>query len=336
MSCLFVASRFRLLLLLLLYLVPLQAQVTALTTASPVSGATLDVYFLNVAQGNCILIKTPAGKFMLYDAGTTSSSVDPKAVASYITKITGGTDITTIILSHPDADHIDLIPYIAEAKKPLYVHYSGDTSEYASYLRDWFKSLPGTTEYVGYKSYYSSTSPSTKVDVGAGTEVYIMAANVPGDANSRSIVASVDYTNTTVLLTGDATSVTERWIMTQWTASALKATLFSFGHHGSNHSNNKLFLETVAPNVGVFSASAAHMGYGHPRCVLLDYVETLVDEGGVKGITIPMHRLDCWNATQGKYVTEENDLGVFLTATQGNILFRSDGTNYSVTVDKLK
>lgn len=334
MRHLFSRNRFSVLLLFLLYIIPLQAQVSALTTASPVSGATLEVHFINVAQGNCILIKTPTGKFMLYDAGSTSSSVDPTVIANYIHGITGGTDITTIILSHPDADHINIIPSIAEAKKPKFVHYSGSKSEYDPYLEDWFNSLPNTTEYVKYPTYYSSTKPSTKVDVGAGVSVYIMAANVPGDANSRSIVASVDYKNNTVLLTGDATSVTERWILKEWAGSAIKCTVFSFGHHGSNHSNNRLFLQTVNPNIGIFSASAAHMGYGHPRCVLLDYVETLVDEGGVKGITIPQHRLDCWSG--GQYVTEENDLGVFLTATQGNILFKSDGTNYSVTVDKLK
>lgn len=336
MKSLLSGNNFRRLLLLLLcaYMTPLHAQVTALTTASPVKGATLEVYFIDVAQGNCILIKTAAGKFMLYDAGTTSSKIDPLVIAKTITKITGGADITTIILSHPDADHIDLIPYIKEAKKPLFVHYSGNKTEYDSYLGDWFDSLPKKTKYIKYSDYYSSKSPSKDVDVGADTKVYIMAANVPGDANSRSIVASVDYKSNTVLLTGDATAVTERWILKQWTDAALQCTLFSFGHHGSNHSNNKLFLKAINPRIGVFSASAEHMQYGHPRCILLNYVEDYVDEGGLNGITIPMHRLDCWDGS--KYVTEENDLGVFLTATQGNILFKSDGKNYSVTVDKLK
>lgn len=322
-------------LLLLLYVLPLEAQtVSALTTASPVSGSTLDVYFIDVGQGNCILIKTPAGKYMLYDAGSTSSWVDPNAIATYIHKITGGADITTIILSHPDADHIDIIPYIAEARRPLYVHYSGDTSEYSGYLSGWFAALPKTTKFIGYPTYYSSTKPSPDVDAGAGVSVYILAANVPGDANSRSIVASIDYKNNTVMLTGDATAVTERWILREWDPGALASTVYSFGHHGSNHSNNELFLRSVSPNVGVFSASAAHMGYGHPRCILVDYVEKMVDSSGRSGVTIPSHRIDCWNGYQ--YVTEYNDLGVFLTATQGNILFSCDGNNYLVKVTKLK
>jgi hypothetical protein len=172
--------------------------------------------------------------------------------------------------------------------------------------------------------------------VGSGTKVYILAANVPGDANTKSIVASIDYGSNTVLLTGDATSTTERWIMQNWNTSALESTVFSFGHHGSDHSNTKAFLDAVNPRVGIFSASALHLGYGHPRCVLVDYVELLVDEDGKKGMTVAKHRIDCWDKSQKKYVTEENDIGVFLTATQGSIMFSCDSTDYKVVVDKLK
>lgn len=323
-------------LLLILYILPLQAQVRALTSKSPISGKTLDVYFINVAQGNCIVIRTPAGKYMLYDAGSTSSSIDADTIASYVHRVTGGNDITTIILSHPDADHVNIIPFIAEAKKPLYVHYSGSKSEYDDYLEDWFKALPKTTKLVHYGTNYSSTKPTTDEDLGADVSLYILAANVALDANSRSIVASIDYNNNTVLLTGDATATTERWILKTWDPGALEATVYSFGHHGSNHSNNKGFLNAVGPNVGIFSASAAHMGYGHPRCVLIDYVEKIVDEGGKKGITIPQHRIDCWNDNTRQYVTENNNLGVFLTATQGHIIFKCDGNNYQVEVQRLQ
>lgn len=309
--------------------------VTALS-GDALTSKVMDVYFLDVAQGNCILIKLPNGKFMLYDAGSTSSVVDPNVIAAKVNAITGGTDITTIFLSHPDADHINLIPFINEARRPQYVHFSGSVSSYTGILGTWLAALPNTTKKVTYGTYYSSTKPTKQVDGDPTVDIYVMAANVPGDPNTQSLVISVDYNDTNALLTGDATAVTERWILTQWNSSALKSTLLSFGHHGSNHSSNKGFLARVKPNVGIFSASAAHMGYGHPRCILVDYVEKMVDMGGKDGITIPMHRLDCWDADKRKYVTEENNLGVFLTATQGNIRFSSDGVDYLVLVDRLK
>jgi len=312
----------------------LAQQVLALSGATPVSGNIMEVHFLDVMQGNCILIKLPNSKFMLYDAGSTSSSVDPSVIAAEVTKITGGTAITTVFLSHPDKDHINIIPYIKEAKKPMYVHFSGTISEYESILKNWLKALPATTKTVFYPPSFHDASPLTKVDGSSLVNIYMLAANVPGDPNTQSLVISLDYKSCNVLLTGDATAKTERWILSQWDNISLQSTILSFGHHGSNHSSNKAFLNAVQPDIGVFSASATHMSYGHPRCILIDYVEKMVDQNGKYNMNVAMHRVDCWNGVQ--YVKEENDLGVYLTATQGNILFRCDGNNYDVLVDKLK
>ena len=311
----------------------MQAQNVAALTGGPIGNPTMDVYFLDVNQGNCTLIKLPSGNFILYDAGTTSSATNPQTVAAKITQITGGANIATIFLSHPDKDHISLIPYIAEAKSPTYLHISGDITAYNKLLGTWLAALPATTDTVTYPTNTSQLAPTTKVVDNSGVKVYIMAANVAGDPNTQSIVLNIEYKGITILLTGDATATTERWILAQWPANSISANLLAFGHHGSNHSSSSLFLNTVQPDVGIFSASAAHMGYGHPRCSIIDLVEKMVDSTTKNGKTIPMHRIDCWDGSQ--YVTEQNDIGIFLTATQGNILFRHDGTNYAVYVDRL-
>jgi beta-lactamase superfamily II metal-dependent hydrolase len=319
-----------------LYCINVYAQPSvAALTGNPLGATTMDVYFVDVNQGNCVLIKLPSGKFMLYDAGSTSSYTDPNAVADSITKYTGGVDITTIFLSHPDDDHINLIPFIREAKKPKYLHISGDITDY-KLIQTWLKALPATTDTVTYIPDYSATTATLDIDGGAGVDVYILAANVKGDDNTASIVIAIDYDETTVILTGDATAKTERRIMQEWDEESLKATVLEFGHHGSNYSSLQLFLDAVQPNIGIFSASAEHMGYGHPRCQLVNDVEVYLDENGKAGITIPTHQLDCWDTNTSQYVSEDNDIGIYLTHTQGTILFRTDGENYAVYVDKLK
>ncbi|TCJ13568.1 MBL fold metallo-hydrolase [Flaviaesturariibacter flavus] len=310
-------------------------QVTALTTATAPSGNMMDVYFLDVAQGNCVLIKLPNGKFMLYDAGSTSSKIDKNVVAGRIRTITGGAQISTVFLSHADADHINILPYITEAAKPTFVHISGQKSDYEDVLDSWIKNLPKNTTWVTYGPNYSSTKPSSNIDGDPMVNVYVMAANVTGDANTQSLVISLDYGKNNALLTGDATQTTENFILSQWASSAVAATIFSFGHHGSNHSSSPQFITAVNPNIGVFSASAEHMGYGHPRCELLNYVQGYVDANGKNGVTIQSHQIDCWRSDLGNYVFEHNDLGVFLTATQGDIRFRCDGVNYMVEVSRL-
>ncbi|THU34883.1 MBL fold metallo-hydrolase [Niastella caeni] len=341
MSLFFIRLRFefkRKIVFLFLFTVTLgiHAQTVTALSNGALTGPEMSVYFLDVGQGNCQLIKLPNGKFMLYDCGTTSSSVDPKVIAAKITAITGGNDIGTIFLSHPDADHISMIPDIKEAKNPLYVHISGNQSDYSGILGTWFSGLPSTTNVVTYTSNYFNSKPITKVDGDSTVNIYMIAANVAGDANTKSLVISIDFNSSNVMLSGDATATTERWILKKWDYTSLQSTILAFGHHGSNHSSSKNFLLAVKPNIGIFSASAQHTGYGHPRCSIVDVVEKLVDSNGKSGCTIPMHQIDCYVDKTTGYVFEENDLGIFVTYDQGNILFRTDGLDYTVLVDKLK
>jgi competence protein ComEC len=304
------------------------------SNAGNVGGATLDVYFLNVGQGNCVIVKFPNGRYMLVDAGSTSGSTDPNTVQGWINTIMGNNSFSTIVITHPDDDHNNLIPGIAQAQSPNIVHISYTELDYKQPIQNWFNLVKANNGKIQtYVDNYSESKPQIDFYSGKNCSVYILAANVQGDPNTHSIVLSIDYKNITALLTGDATSSTERFILKEWDAGSLKSELLSFGHHGSNHSSSKGFLKTTAPNSGVFSASSYHQGYGHPRCEVIDYVETLADEGGKKNMVIPMHRIDCWNTQQGQYVCEKNNLGVFLTATQGNIKFTTDGNLYEVWVD---
>lgn len=306
-----------------------------LKSAGSLSGATLDVSFLNVGQGNCVIVKFPNGKYLLVDAGSTSSSCDPQVVQGWVTTILGSNNFSTVVITHPDDDHSNLIPGIQEAGQPTNVHISYDEARYSSAIQKWFSVVKVRGGKIStYVDNYSNSKPDLEFSSGV-CDVYILAANVSGDSNTHSIVLSIDYKNTTVLLTGDATASTERFILKEWSGKALLSELLSFGHHGSNHSSSPTFLTEVKPNTGVFSASSFHQGYGHPRCELIDYVEKMTDEGGKDGMIIPMHRMDCWNTSRGQYVCEQNNLGVFLTATQGNIKFTTDGDHYEVWVDTL-
>ncbi len=301
-----------------------------------VGSTTLDVYFVDVGQGNCVLVKFPNDTWLLVDAGSTSSSPGASTILKSVNKIVGKNKISTVVITHPDSDHHNLIPSISQAAKPDNVFIGAMTDDYPKPINDWFESVNsngGTVHHFTKKHY---NEPITLFNPGLRCEVYVLAVNVAGDSNTQSVVLSIDYINYTVILTGDATASTEQYIMAHWDDMAIMGTLLSFGHHGSNHSSSKPFLTKVSPSVGTFSASSWHMGYGHPRCVLIDYVEDMVDEGGKNGKTIPMHQIDCWNPKKRNYVIEQNDLGVYLTATQGNIRFTTDGQKYEVWTDKLK
>ena len=315
---------------------PAQTVLALQTSTAPTGANLLQAYFINVAQGNCILVKFPSGGMLLYDAGSTSSGVDPAYIARKFDTITGGANIGTVVLSHPDDDHINLVPYINQARNPQYVHISQTQADYGP-IAPWFTTVTGNgATVVTYTANFWSANPLTNIANSGACKVYVLAANVAGDPNTNSIVMSIDYKNDNILLTGDATAITERFILRYWDDASLLTTLLSFGHHGSNHSSTKKFLAAASPNIGIFSASASHMGYGHPRCSIVDAVEKIVDSNGSK-VGVATHQIDCFDRNTGGYVTEHNDLGIFLTATQGNIRFRCDGQNhYDIYVDRLQ
>lgn len=301
-----------------------------------IGSTTLDVYFVDVGRGNCVIVKFPNDTWMLVDAGTLSSLPGSTTILKSINAIVGNNTFATVVLTHPDLDHNNLVPSIKQAAKPDNVFIGGITSQYDGEVVKWFNKVTGNKGNVFTFKNNHYFNPIKEFNPGTGCNVYVLAANVKGNPNDGSVVLGIDYGSTTAILTGDATAITERAMMKEWSQNALLTNLLSFGHHGSDHSSSDAFLKIVKANVGTFSADAAHMGYGHPRCDVLDLVEKMVDVNGQGGKIIPKHRHDCWRKNLHLYVTEENDLAVYLTATQGNTKFTTDGKQYEVWVDRLK
>lgn len=323
--------------LLLFFSVDVYSQTVALNTSKPLSGKVLGVKMYNVGQGNCVLVKYPNDVFLLVDCGSTSHGVDKSKIAAQIDADVGKGKISTVVLSHPDDDHINIVPYIKTAEAPSYIHISQSESDYPK-LAGWLKTAKGKGANVRvYPANYAGTmgpNPYFKT-AGSGLDVYILAANVTGDNNTKSIVVSVDYTSSNVLLTGDATRKTENFILQNWPKWSFVSDLVLLGHHGSNHSSSKNFLVSAVRGVVAFSASAAHLGYGHPRCIVVDTVKSEVDHNGVSGVSVKNHNVKCWEPKPKIYKSFTTTDGIFLTATQGNIVFKTDGAENEVLVDTL-
>jgi competence protein ComEC len=82
------------------------------------------------------------------------------------------------------------------------------------------------------------------------------------DANEASAVALVEYGHVRFLMTGDAESGEEDWMLRR-DAAGLHADVLKVGHHGSSTSTSGPFLEAVRPRVALISVGAANT-YGHP------------------------------------------------------------------------
>ena len=71
----------------------------------------LEIHFINVGQGDCTFVSCPDGENVLIDCGT-SGGGDGALARQYLQKVLGTTtvDIDTLVVTHPDKDHYNLLP----------------------------------------------------------------------------------------------------------------------------------------------------------------------------------------------------------------------------------
>ena len=114
------------------------------------------------------------------------------------------------------------------------------------------------------------------------------------DNNDASIVLRVLYDEVSFLLTGDAGISLEKEMM----KSDVKSTVLKAGHHGSNTSSSPQFIQAVQPEIAILSYGEGNK-YGHPHDEVMD-------------------------------VLAQQNVKVYATATQGNIIVETDGKHYKV------
>ena len=222
----------------------------------------LHVYFLDVGQGDAILIVTPAGRQILVDGGPS-----PTALLNEL----GGVlpfwdrDLDLVVLTHPDGDHITgLIPLLARYR----VARALDTplSDDAPLTESW---LGGLAE-AGIERIYAQRGMVIRagnVQLTALNPGPAMLGAAPTDTNNNAIVLRLDYGQTSFLLTGDAEQEAEAEMLAA--GLPLAATVLKAGHHGSNGSSSAPFLAAVTPQIAVIQVGAGN-DFGHPHPAVLE------------------------------------------------------------------
>ncbi|MDG5490535.1 ComEC/Rec2 family competence protein [Psychroserpens sp. SPM9] len=304
-----------------------------MSSGSVSSAKAMTVDFINVGQGNAVLVSFPNGKFLLVDCGSQKTSLSGKPFTharDYITKVTNGSQIDTVVITHGDTDHTAFIPYLQETKSPEYVFYGGKRSHLDADVLKWIQGLEKTKKNVFYyNKNYSSLAPDA--EYGSPTndgepEVYTLSANFDGgDPNSNSVVLLIVYGSQGVLLTGDADVSTENFIIQNIPKVILKrCTLFMLAHHGSYYSTGQAFLDIITPNFSTVSASGTNKAYAHPDCIIMGMLSKKVLDGAIN------HGVICSDGKNLPYKKSNTTKAIITTATNGDIRYVTDGTNYKI------
>jgi competence protein ComEC len=256
--------------------------------------APLVVEFLDVGQGDAILVTSPAGKRMLVDGGPPEAG---KRLAAAL-KRRGIRELDLAVLTHPHLDHLGGLRAAFRQAPPKLFLDPGIDHATRSYER--------LLEWLGRKQVpVALARAGRRIDLGGGAtaEVLWPPADPPQrlDVNGRSVVLRVSLGEVAFLLLGDAEARTEALLL-RGGAERLRARVLKVGHHGSKHGSASRFLAAVGASHAVIPVGAGNP-FGHPSAGALDRLER-------SGATV--HRTD----------------------RDGTVTFRTDGRGLEVHVEK--
>lgn len=234
------------------------------------SGGLLEVVFLDVGQGDAILIRAPGGQAMLVDAGP-ATPPDPQAGRpgydageSVILPYLAGQRIRRLeylLLTHPHQDHVggaaavlQALPVGALLDNGMAGKAQGYTAAIAAAAQ---KQIPVVRPQAG-----------DQIRLGQAVVLEVLGPpptpfrGTRSDENANSVILRLRYGQVAMLLTGDMEEVVEDYLLAQ--GAQLRADLLKVAHHGSAYSTSARLLEAVQPRHAVISLGRGNL-FGHPN-----------------------------------------------------------------------
>jgi competence protein ComEC len=218
------------------------------------SGFTL--HFLDVGQGDGALLRTPAGRWILIDAGPSDDGGDAgRRVVLPFLKRQGVRHLALAIVSHAHRDHLGGVPSVLQQLPAGLVIEPGEQvpdSLYYRFLQDLaVESIPWHPGHRGEHFTLDSldfTILHPYKDWGGWGE----------DLNEDSLVLLVEYRDFQVLFAGDAGFPAEQAMR----GLTRRVDLLKVGHHGSRGSTGEEWLDSLCPTGAIISVGRNN--YGHP------------------------------------------------------------------------
>ncbi len=224
----------------------------------------LQIYFIDVGQGDCTLIKTLGGKNILIDGGGSefgSFDVGKQILLPYLLD-RGITKIDYLMISHFDSDHIGGLFYILENLKVenIIISKQGKISENFEKFIKIIKNKKTNLKIV-------KKGDLIKIDDLSYFEILFPEDNLINEntLNNNSIVAKFISNNITMLFTGDIEKIAEERIGEIYKENfKLESTILKVAHHGSKTSSLYEFLDLVNPKIAIIGVGENN-NFGHPN-----------------------------------------------------------------------
>lgn len=250
----------------------------SMLASRPAAGFTM--VFVDVGQGDCIWLETPAGHHYLVDGGSTSEKNIGRYTLAPFLKYTGTARLDAVFLTHLDKDHISGVIEILESaqgngaaggiriRRIIIPEAAIRDAAYGTLARLCEENrIP--LEHAAAGDVFAS---------GDGLELSILHPEASYEAASRnaySMAIKLVYTGKHgqlgALLTGDIEADGEAAVAEQLAAQGWRCQLYKAAHHGSRYSNSGELLAIIRPQLTVISCGADN-SYGHPHREALERI----------------------------------------------------------------
>jgi competence protein ComEC len=225
----------------------------------------LSVVFADIGQGDATIVKTPSGKFYMFDFGPLSGSDMNLVARQYgpMLQVEGGMQLEAGFVTHLHRDHYGALMSAAMSDAIRKVYTVGDKTddEYAYVLDSVVRENEISVERL---------SAGQILELDDEVKLYVLspdASSYQGISNDRSLVLKLVHGNTSLLLLGDIEREAEHELVSRY-GDLLESDVIKVAHHGSISSSTHEFVERSAGRYAVISCGRNNrFGHPHPRVV---------------------------------------------------------------------
>lgn len=298
----------------------------ALREAAPGQTDPFRVHALNIGAGTCALLECPnSDDVVVYDCGQMAPSdtdLTADQIRDYYNAVAGD-DNPTVVLSHPDRDHVNRISPMLGDHTAESVWFGGELGDYRDTIAEWLEAQDanGVPIYFGWEPGYSGNgAPIPELQCGDAT-AYLLTVNTERGTNPASLMLLYEYGDFSVVLSGDAEGPGEEMALANHRARLAGTTVVFASHHGArtHDSNHAAWVSALDPLVVIYSSGTSH---GHPTGDVVERYAPLLVEAETHDMWD-----DPFKSGEDRYETIRSE---YVTELNGTIVVETDGEFFSV------
>lgn len=227
------------------------------------------LYSLDVGQGSSTLIKTNDGENILIDGGPDAKTVSELGkILPYFDRI-----IDLLIITHSHDDHVGGLIDVFERYDVKTVVYTGvvDDTQIYKQLLEMINKERSKVVIARAGQEYNFLDKQIK-----STILYPINSienKIIENPNNGSVVILFSLDKNKIMITGDLEEKGEAELVDYWsdklTIKNEDNVIYVAGHHGSNTSSSKKFLDYIKPDISIISVGKKNK-FNHPSLIITE------------------------------------------------------------------